>query len=75
MTAQVVGAICHDAHTGRGRINMRIDILKALAEAKNQKAVPVLKTALGDSDGDIHFWAADALYKITGDGHGYHRAS
>ena len=54
---------------------VRIDILKALAEAKNQKAVPVLKTALDDSDGDIHFWAADALYKITGDGHGYHRAS
>ena len=52
---------------------LRIDILKALGEAKSQKAVPVLKTALTDSDGDIHFWAADALYKITGDGHGYHR--
>ena len=52
---------------------LRIDILKALGEAKSQKAVPVLKTALEDSDGDIHFWAADALYKITGDGHGYHR--
>ena len=52
---------------------VRIDILKALAEAKNQKAVPILKTALEDSDGDIHFWAADALYKITGDAHGYHR--
>ncbi|MYE89167.1 hypothetical protein F4X33_09260 [Candidatus Poribacteria bacterium] len=52
---------------------LRIDILKALGEAKSQKAVPALKTALEDSDGDIHFWAADALYKITGDGHGYHR--
>ena len=52
---------------------VRIDILKAIGEAKSQKAVPVLKTALEDSDGDIHFWAADALYKITGDGHGYHR--
>ncbi len=52
---------------------LRIDILKALAEAKNPKAIPILKTALEDSDGDIHFWAADALYKITGDGHGYHR--
>ena len=52
---------------------VRIDILKALAEAKSQKAVPVLKAALEDSDGDIHFWAADALYKITGDAHGYHR--
>ena len=52
---------------------VRIDILKALAEAKNQKAVPVLKTALEDSDGDIHFWAADALFQITGDGHGYNR--
>ena len=52
---------------------LRIDVLKALGEAKSQKAVPALKTALEDSDGDIHFWAADALYKITGDGHGYHR--
>ena len=52
---------------------LRIDVLKALGEAKSQKAVPVLKAALEDSDGDIHFWAADALYKITGDGHGYHR--
>ena len=52
---------------------VRIDILKALGEAKSQKAVPVLKAALEDSDGDIHFWAADALYQITGDGHGYHR--
>ena len=52
---------------------LRVDILKALGEAKNQKAVPVLKAALEDADGDIHFWAADALYKITGDGHGYHR--
>ena len=54
---------------------LRIDVLKALGEAKNSKAVPALKTALGDSDGDIHFWAADALYKITGDGHGYHRVN
>ena len=52
---------------------VRIDILKALGEAKIQKAVPVLKAALEDSDGDIHFWAGDALYQITGDGHGYHR--
>ncbi len=52
---------------------LRIDILKALAEAKNPKAIPILKTALEDSDGDVHFWAANALYKITGDGHGYHR--
>lgn len=52
---------------------LRIDILKALGEAKSQKAVSVLQAALADSDGDIHFWAADALYQITGDGHGYHR--
>ena len=52
---------------------VRIDILKALGEAKSQKAVPVLKAALEDSDGDIHFWAGEALYQITGDGHGYHR--
>ena len=35
---------------------LRIDLLKALGEAKSQKAVPALKTALEDLDGDIHFW-------------------
>ncbi len=54
--------------------NLRLDIVKGLAEAKNQTAVPVLQTVLADKDTDIHFWAADALFQITGDGHGYRRA-
>ncbi|MCZ6677693.1 MAG: HEAT repeat domain-containing protein [Candidatus Poribacteria bacterium] len=52
---------------------LRVDIIKGLAEAKHRKAVPILETALEDVDGDIHFWAADALFQITGDGRGYHR--
>ena len=54
--------------------NFRLDIIKGLAEAKNQKAVSVLETALDDQDTEIHFWAADALFQITGDEYGYHRA-
>ncbi|MBI1924809.1 HEAT repeat domain-containing protein, partial [Candidatus Poribacteria bacterium] len=54
--------------------DLRLDIIEALAEAKNQKAVPVLKTVLDDENADLHFQAADALFQITGDGYGYHRA-
>ena len=54
--------------------NFRLDIIKGLAEAKNQKAVSVLETAMDDQDTEIHFWAADALFQITGNEYGYHRA-
>ena len=53
--------------------NLRIDITKALGNAKNSKAVSVLETVLKDQDADIHFHAADALFQITGEGYGYNR--
>ena len=55
--------------------NLRLDIVKGLGESKNQKAVSILETALEDADADIHFWAADALFQITGEGYGYHRVN
>ena len=55
--------------------NLRLDIVKALGQIKDQKAVTLLKTVLEDEDADIHFHAADALFQITGDGHGYNRVS
>ena len=55
--------------------NLRLDIVKGLGESKNQKAVPILEAVLEDTDADIHFWAADALFQITGEGYGYHRVS
>jgi len=54
-------------------IDLRRDIIKGLIEAKSQKVVSILKTTLEDEDADIHFLAANALFQITGDGHGYHR--
>ena len=60
---------------GKTNKNLRLDIVKALGEAKNQKAVPLLKIVLDDTDANIHFHAADVLFQITGDGHGYNRVS
>lgn len=54
--------------------NLRLDIIKGLAASKHQGAISVLETALDDDDPEVHFWTADALYQITGEGHGYHRA-
>ncbi|MDE0300160.1 MAG: HEAT repeat domain-containing protein [Candidatus Poribacteria bacterium] len=51
----------------------RIDITKALGNAKNAKAVAILETVLKDRDSDIHFHAAEALFQISGEGYGYNR--
>ena len=53
--------------------NLRLDIIKGLAASKHKAAIPVLETALDDDNPEIHFWTADALYQITGEGRGYHR--
>lgn len=53
--------------------NLRLDIIKGLAASKHQAAIPVLETILADEDPAVHFWTADALFQITGKGHGYHR--
>ena len=54
--------------------NLKWDIISALGTAKSQAAVEELKSMLKDEDADVHFTAADYLFQITGDGHGYERA-
>ena len=60
----------HEAQITRG---LRLDAIKALADAKNAKAVPLLELILQDQDAEIHFQAAVALFEITGEGYGYNR--
>ena len=60
----------HEAQITRG---FRLDAIKALAEAKNANAVPVLELVVQDQDAEIHFQAAIALFEITGKGYGYNR--
>ena len=60
----------HEAQITRG---LRIDIVKALGEAKNGNAMSVLELVLQDQDAEIHFQAAAALFEITGEGYGYNR--
>ncbi len=60
----------HEAQITRG---FRLDAIKALGDAKNASAVPLLESVLEDSDAEIHFQAAAALFEITGKGYGYNR--
>ena len=75
-TDEAVSALLQKLQTlqaSKAAKNLRIDITKALGNAKNSKAVSVLETVLKDQDADIHFHAADALFQITGEGYGYNR--
>ena len=60
----------HEAQITRG---FRLDVIRALGDAKNTNAVALLETLLEDQDADIHFLAAAALFEITGKGYGYNR--
>ena len=60
----------HEAQITRG---FRLDVIKALGDAKNANAVSLLETILQDQDAEIHFQAAAALFEITGKGYGYNR--
>ena len=60
----------HEAQITRG---FRLDVIKALGDAKNANAVSLLETILQDQDAEIHFQAAAALFEITGEGYGYNR--
>ncbi len=60
----------HEAQITRG---FRLDVIKALGDAKNTNAVSLLETILQDQDAEIHFQAASALFEITGEGYGYNR--
>ncbi len=51
----------------------QIDIIRALGDTKDRSSTQILETLLEDSDADIHFLAASALFEITGDGYGYDR--
>jgi len=58
--------------TSKGRA-LRWDSAIALGTAGSEEAVPALKTALEDNLGGVHFEAAEALRKITGENYGYER--
>lgn len=58
--------------TSIGR-NIRANSAKALGNAGSAEAVPALKTALEDNLAVVHFEAAEALRKITGENYGYER--
>ena len=60
----------HEAQITRG---FRLDVIRALGDAKNANAVSLLEMLLEDQDADIHFLAAAALFEITGKGYGYNR--
>ena len=60
----------HEAQITRG---FRLDVIKALGDAKNTNAVSLLEVILEDQDAEIHFQAAAALFEITGKGYGYNR--
>ncbi len=60
----------HEAQITRG---FRLDVIRALGDAKNTNAVALLEILLEDQDADIHFLAAAALFEITGKGYGYNR--
>jgi HEAT repeat protein len=52
---------------------IRWNTANALGTTGSEEAVPALKAALEDDIGDIHFQAAEALRKITGENFGYER--
>ena len=53
--------------------NVRANAAKALGNAGNAKAISALTEALGENIAVIHFEAAEALRKITGEDVGYQR--
>jgi HEAT repeat protein len=52
---------------------IRWNAATALGTSGSSEAIPALKAALEDNIGDIHFEAAEALRKITGESSGYER--
>ncbi len=66
-------ALLSQLHSDQTERALRIDVIRALGEAKNSSSTQILETVLEDTDADIHFLAASALYEITGNGYGYDR--
>jgi HEAT repeat protein len=48
-----------------GDVQVRIAAVDALAETKDQRAIPTLKTALNDKANEVRFAAAKALFKMN----------
>lgn len=75
-TEQAVAALATkltELHTEQTARAFRINLILALGEAKNSSTIQLLETVLEDTDADIHFQAASALFEITGKGYGYDR--
>ena len=62
-----------ELHADQTERAFRLNIIQALGDAKSNSPVQLLETLMEDSDADIHFQAASALYEITGKGYGYDR--
>ena len=62
-----------ELHAEQTERALRIDLIRAMGEAKNDSTTQILETVLEDSDADIHFLAASALFEVTGKGYGYDR--
>ena len=62
-----------ELHAEQTERAFRLDIIRALGDAKNGSSTEILETVLEDTDADIHFLAASALFEITGNGYGYDR--
>ena len=62
-----------ELHAEQTERAFRINLIQALGDAKNDSTTQILETVLEDSDADIHFLAASALFEITGKGYGYDR--
>ena len=62
-----------ELHADQTERAFRINLIQALGDAKNDSTTQLLETVLEDSDADIHFQAASALFEITGKGYGYDR--
>ena len=62
-----------ELHAEQTERAFRLDIIRALGDAKNSSSTQILETVLEDTDADIHFLAASALFEITGNGYGYDR--
>ena len=70
--AALVGKLT-ELHADQTERAFRINLIQALGDAKNDSSTQILETVLEDTDADIHFLAASALFEITGNGYGYDR--
>ncbi len=68
-----LNAMLTELHSNQTERALRLDVIRAMGDAKNSSSTNILETVLEDTDADIHFLAASALYEITGNGYGYDR--